>query len=134
MAVAQLVRASDCDSECRGFEPHSSPHNGCSFGAQVPLRHHILVALGSNPKCSPNGFKCLRVPQQKLWPKSSNWKREQANMVIVAQWLAKALECLTVNQEVVGSIPIFHPKGEAEVVNEAFKWPETIKLVYSVKA
>ncbi len=29
--VAQLVRASDCGSEGRGFETHSSPKNkGCS--------------------------------------------------------------------------------------------------------
>lgn len=28
MIVAQLVRASDCDSEGRGFEPHHSPRRG----------------------------------------------------------------------------------------------------------
>lgn len=26
VGVAQLVRASDCDSECRGFESRHSPH------------------------------------------------------------------------------------------------------------
>jgi hypothetical protein len=28
VVVAQLVRASDCGSEGRGFEPHQSPHQG----------------------------------------------------------------------------------------------------------
>ena len=30
VAVAQLVRASDCDSEGRGFEPHQLPPRGQS--------------------------------------------------------------------------------------------------------
>ena len=28
VAIAQLVRASDCGSEGRGFEPHQSPETG----------------------------------------------------------------------------------------------------------
>jgi hypothetical protein len=27
VVVAQLVRVSDCDSECRGFESHHPPQN-----------------------------------------------------------------------------------------------------------
>ena len=29
VAIAQLVRASDCDSEGRGFEPHWLPNSRC---------------------------------------------------------------------------------------------------------
>ena len=32
VVVAQLVRASDCDSEGRGFEPHHPPFNYPPFG------------------------------------------------------------------------------------------------------
>ena len=37
VSIAQLVRASDCGSEGRGFDPHTSPHQpkGSLFG--LPL-------------------------------------------------------------------------------------------------
>jgi hypothetical protein len=34
--VVQLVRASDCGSECRGFEPHPPPKNGRAFQPLPP--------------------------------------------------------------------------------------------------
>ena len=35
VAVAQLVRASDCDSEGRGFEPHQLPQKIPAFTAGI---------------------------------------------------------------------------------------------------
>lgn len=37
VAVVQLVRASDCGSECRGFESHLPPHKKRKFDKNVPL-------------------------------------------------------------------------------------------------
>ena len=47
VVVAQLVRASDCDSEGRGFEPprlptKNSPENGGFFFGLIFERVHVL--------------------------------------------------------------------------------------------
>ena len=37
VAVVQLVRASDCGSECRGFESHLPPNKERKFIIEFPL-------------------------------------------------------------------------------------------------
>ena len=37
VAVVQLVRASDCGSECRGFESHLPPNKKGSFYKKLPF-------------------------------------------------------------------------------------------------
>src|SRR5690554_929769 len=43
VAVVQLVRASDCGSECRGFESHQSPHQTKEDNERSPLFVFIRV-------------------------------------------------------------------------------------------
>ena len=55
VGVAQLVRVPDCDSGCRGFEPHRPPHYfACSveIGPLAQLVEHRTLnpmVVGSNP-------------------------------------------------------------------------------------
>lgn len=43
--VVQLVRASDCGSECRGFESHRSPKE---IPCNIPLRGIFVLCLLSS--------------------------------------------------------------------------------------
>ena len=47
VAVAQLVRASDCDSEGRGFEPHQSPNfffpRLTKYYCRLPFRRCLMA-------------------------------------------------------------------------------------------
>ena len=78
---------------------------GAVHGGQIVLKtmESVKADWGSGPPPSAFGFKCLRVPHQKLWPKSSNWKREQANMVLVVR---KWLSGLSVKEENENSLPV----------------------------
>ena len=44
VGVAQLVRASVCGTECRGFEPRHSPH----FFRHKPLETRVFFFKGPN--------------------------------------------------------------------------------------
>ena len=62
MDVAQLVRASDCDSEGRGFESRLPPHFfTCGPLAQLVEQETLnLLVVGSTPTRPTNFFNDLR--------------------------------------------------------------------------
>ena len=60
VTVVQLVRASDCGSECRGFESLQSPKRKRNFSNDFPLFFAIYQAFGRiNPKI------CRKEPHYK---------------------------------------------------------------------
>ena len=65
--VAQLVRASDCGSEGRGFEPHLSPQNGepkrlsFHFGVKEILNYAAKPLFASR-----HAEACLEANNKKL--------------------------------------------------------------------
>ena len=48
VAVVQLVRASDCGSECRGFESHLPPNRESNFKRGLTLFYPRFKKPGSN--------------------------------------------------------------------------------------
>jgi hypothetical protein len=57
--VAQLVRASDCDSEGRGFEPRLSPNSRCNkVHGEFFLVHSPGILVESNDDAM-HQFTCL---------------------------------------------------------------------------
>jgi hypothetical protein len=44
VSIVQLVRASDCGSECRGFESHYSPQNEIEDDSMSHLLFFVIVS------------------------------------------------------------------------------------------
>ena len=61
VGVAQLVRAPDCGSGGRGFDPRHSPH----FFFQKPLQNESLRRVGIAP-CADEVAPGLRIPSEPL--------------------------------------------------------------------
>ena len=54
VAVVQLVRASDCGTECRGFESHLPPNKERKFNNEFPLFVYIRqlrINVSERPVC-----------------------------------------------------------------------------------
>ena len=92
VGLAQLVSASDCGSEGRGFESHHPP----SLGYSQAVRHRTLTPAlaGSNP-ASPDS------PAGRLTVQKTSGR------------LAQVVEHLTFNQVVAGSSPASLRRREA---------------------
>ena len=71
VTVVQLVRASDCGSECRGFESLQSPKKKRNFSDDFPLfllyppLPGLRVQWVSGFRVSGKNFKIKSTPSQK---------------------------------------------------------------------
>ncbi len=84
MIVAQLVRASDCGSEGRGFETHHSPQKQASFSKTDTV---IVAQLVRASDCGSEGrgFETHHSPQKQA-------SFSKTDTVVVAQ-LVRASDC-----------------------------------------
>ena len=64
--VAQLVRASACGAEGRGFESRHSPHN--QYGVCVPSGRRGWVVTPEEAKAEHAGSNPVRYPDVKVRP------------------------------------------------------------------